>query len=197
MPFVPHVDDAESLTEIIRQASDAGGDAEVERMYHAVAPLLRSTAARYLRGERPDHTLQPTALLHDALLRLLNRKDYTWADRSHFLAAAAREMRRILARHARDRGALKRPGSRLKLSLLDADMRTSAGSFEQVLAINGLLDELAELDDRAARVVELAFFAGMHHGEIAAALGVSLPTVERDWAFARAWLYSELIEEQG
>lgn len=197
MPFVPHVDEAESLTEIIRQASASGGEAQVERMYHALAPVLRSTAARYLRGERPDHTLQPTALLHDALLNLLNRKDYNWADRSHFLASAAREMRRILARHARDRGALKRPGSRLKLSLLDVDVQTGPGSFEQVLAINQLLEDLAELDDRAARVVELAFFAGMHHGEIAAALGVSLATVERDWAFARAWLYSELIEERG
>ena len=197
MPFVRHVDEAEPLTEIIRQASAAGGEAEIERMYRAVAPVLRQTAARYLRGERPDHTLQPTTLIHDALLNLLNRKDRTWADRSHFLASAAREMRRILARHARDRGALKRPGSRLKLSLLDVDIQTTPDGFEQVLAINQLLDELAELDDRAARVVALTFFAGMHHGEIAAALGVSLPTVERDWAFARAWLYSELIEEQG
>jgi len=185
-----------TLTEIIELAIQEGGNAEVEQLYQVVVPVLRRTAARYLRNERPDHTLQPTALIHDALMNLLSRKDATWADRSHFFASAAREMRRILARHARDRGTLKRPGSKIRLSLMDADASTADGELDQVLAINQLLDELEKLDDRAARVVEMAFFAGMQHDEIAAALGVSITTVQRDWAFARAWLYAELIEDE-
>ncbi|MBM3726457.1 MAG: sigma-70 family RNA polymerase sigma factor [Acidobacteria bacterium] len=182
------------MTELIEQATTSGEPDAVERLYRTVAPALRQTAARYLRNERVDHTLQPTALVHDALLDLIGNRVGNWTDRGHFFASTARQMRRVLARHARERAAQKRLGGKIRVALLDADAPVEA-TFEQVLAINGLLDDLETVDARAAQVVELAFFAGMTQDEIAATLGVGVATVQRDWTFARAWLYAELIED--
>ena len=182
---------AGELTELIRQAMDTGGDDAVARLYREVAPALRRTAARYLRNERAGHTLQPTALLHDALLELLGREAAQWESREHFFAAMAKRMRWILARHARDRAALKREGGHMRLSLSEEDAAAD-NSLEQILTITQMLEGLEAVDERAAGVVEMIFFAGMTQEETAAALRVSVATVQRDWTFARAWLYAEL-----
>ncbi|MBM3740624.1 MAG: sigma-70 family RNA polymerase sigma factor [Acidobacteria bacterium] len=180
-----------TLTEIIQRATRSSDPAAVEELYRCAVPALRRTAARYLRDERAGHTLQPTALIHDALIEVLGCEVDKWESRDHFFAAMARQMRWILTRHARDRAALKREGSQTRMALLDEE--SAGGSdFEQVLVIADLLDGLEQVDERAARIVEMTFFAGMTQEETAGALGVAVATVQRDWTFARAWLYSEL-----
>jgi RNA polymerase sigma factor (TIGR02999 family) len=141
-----------------------------------------------MRGERPEHTLQATALVNEAYLRLIGA-EIDWKDRAHFFAVAATTMRRILVDHARTKGRKKRAGERVSLeeSVLVAPDREA-----ELLAIDDALTELAGHDARAARVVELHYFGGLTYDEIAEALGVSAATVDRDLRFAKAWLYREL-----
>lgn len=149
-------------------------------------------AQRYFRSERPDHTLQPTALVHELYLRLFAaRATPEWRDRAHFFAVAAQTLRRILVDHAREHHAGKRGGDQIKVTLSEAES-LSGTSDENLLAIEEALEELQKLQPRAAQVVELRFFAGLTEDEVASVLELSSITVKRDWKFARAWLMSRL-----
>lgn len=169
----------------------AGDREALDQMLPLVYEELHRLAARYLRRERPDHTLQPTALVHEAYLRLINQRQADWRNRAQFMGLAASAMRRILVNHARDRAAAKRRGRReqVSISLLEAP---SGGPEVELIALEQALERLAELDPRKARVVELRFFGGLTADEVAEVLEVSRATVEREWTFARAWLFDAL-----
>jgi len=162
-----------------------------ERLLPAVYDELRAAAQRALRGERADHTLQATALVHEAWLKLMGPRDVPWRNRGHFLAAAAEAMRRILIDHARGKAALRRGGKSQKRAAIDLTTLPDPDSSEQAagfLLLDVAMTRLAAVDARAAEVVRLRYFAGLTIEETALALGASAPTVQRDWAFARSWL---------
>jgi RNA polymerase sigma-70 factor, ECF subfamily len=168
-----------------------GDEQALEQLLPFVYDECRRIAARQLGVERGDHTLSPTALVHELYLRLVDQRRAGWKNRAHFYAIAARLMRRVLVDHARRRLALKRDGARALVAFADAD----AGGDERVadvLAIDEALDRLAERDPQQQRVVELRFFAGLSVEETAHVLGCSPRTVKREWALAKAWLYREL-----
>jgi RNA polymerase sigma factor (TIGR02999 family) len=152
---------------------------------------LRRQAARYLRQERPGHTLQPTALVHEAYVKLIEQRNVRWQNRSHFFGIAAQAMRRILIDHARTRGRTKRGGGMAKVELEDNHAIQEAASVD-VLALDQALTRLAQLDERQARIVELRYFGGLGLEETAQVLDLSTATVKRDWTMARAWLFSQL-----
>lgn len=164
------------------------------RALEVLAPMLydemRALSAAYLRRERPDHTLQATELAHEAYLRLLHQRDVTWENRAHFMGLVAQSMRRVLADHARRRRAAKRGGAPVRVALvadeLPAPRELAADELDEAL------EDLARLEPRQARVVEMRFYAGLSAEETAAALGTSVATVKRDWTVARAWLHREL-----
>lgn len=176
----------EQVTLLVSQARE-GDPKAVEKLIPIVYAELRVIAARFIRRERPNHTLQPTALVHEAYMRLLNQPHLTWKDRAHFLAIAARQMRRILIDHARAKYADKRAGDIVRITL-DEHVAASDGRDVELLTLDRALDNLAEKDPRAAHLVELRYFGGMTIEETAEALGISTATVEREWAAARAWL---------
>lgn len=155
---------------------------------------LRRLARGFMARENRDHTLQPTALVNEAYLRLVDQSRVDWRGRSHFRAVGARVMRRILIDHARRRGGLKRGGGRQRVTLGDSVLSPPDPDvgLPELLALNNALDKLARLDERQARVVELRFFGGLTTVEIAEALGVSERTVADDWKHGRAWLKREL-----
>ena len=157
---------------------------------------FRRLAGAAMAGERPDHTLQPTALVNEAYLVLNRQRNIDIHDRSQFLAAASTTIRRILVDHARKRNAEKRGGLAGKRIPLHVSLAGYANDVD-VLSINDALDALAKNSERAARVVELRFFGGMTGEEIADTLGVSLRTVNNDWAFSKAWLYREMAGKGG
>jgi RNA polymerase sigma-70 factor (ECF subfamily) len=152
---------------------------------------LRRLAASYLRRERPGQTLQPTALVHEAYLRLMKDKPNRWQNRAHFCAIAAHSMRQILIERARARGALKRGGARPRVTLDEALLAGGERSIDLV-ALDEALERLAALDPEQARLVELRFFGGLTVEETAEAMDISPATVKRHWAVARAWLAREL-----
>ena len=168
----------------------------VNSLLPVVYQELRRLAANYLRRERPGQTLQPTALVHEAYLRLMKDKPGRWQSRAHFFGIAAQLMRRILIDHARSHLRQKRGGEQQKVSL-DEAVVFSEDKGEELMAVDQALDRLAQLDPRQARVVEMRFFAGLSVEEIAAVLGVSPKTVKRDWSVAKAWLYADLKERYG
>ena len=176
------------VTDFLRAWS--GGDREA---LDAVIPLVHAELKRLARsrlaGERPNHTIQPTALVNEAYLRLRNERGMQWQDRSHFLAVAAQLMRFILVDHARKRRNQKRGGDQ-QIVALDVDVADLGA--EGVLRIDDALTALAKVDERKARVVEMRVFAGLSVAESARLLGVSVETIGRDWKFARAWLQREL-----
>ena len=176
------------VTALLRQAS-AGDQAALERLLPLVYDELRRLAADHLGRERPDHTLQPTALVHEAWIRLVDQTRTSWESRGQFLAVAATSMRRILVDHARRRAAKKRDAGR-PITLEE----NLAGDTEpeEVLGVNDALERLAELDARQARIVELRYFAGLTVEETAAVLELSPATVKREWTSAKAWLQLEL-----
>ena len=178
------------VTEILQRMAD--GDATgLDRLMPLVYAELRQLAASQLRRERPDHTLSPTSLVHEAFLRLTGHAPVNWEGRSHFFRVAAQAMRRILVDHARRRVSQKR--SRQHQVTLDEDIGASQlPSSDDVLGVDEALERLAMLDDRQARVVELRYFVGLSIDETAEVLGVSIATVKRDWMVARAWLQREL-----
>ena len=188
------------MTHVTESASDIGG--LLDRISHGnkeaeatLIPLvygeLRRIAARLMRGEGCNHTLQTTALVHEAYLRLVRPQGTAWKDRTHFFAVAATVMRRILVDHARARKAGKRGGNAPPpLDFIEPVVNLEEP--ERILAIDAALTRLAELDARQSRIVELRFFAGMTVEETAAALQISGRTVKREWQLARAWLYGEL-----
>ncbi|MBI4877839.1 MAG: RNA polymerase subunit sigma [Acidobacteria bacterium] len=167
------------------------GHPSLADLVRQVYPELRLIAGRLMRGERPDHTLQPTALVHEAFLRLFGSDFPVTGDPQQVLHAAARQMRIVLVDHARRAGAEKRGGGWQRVSLESGDTALDA-EFETLVALERSLVRLGELDSRSLQVVELRFFAGLSEEETAAALGLSVSTVERDWEFARAWLHRAL-----
>jgi RNA polymerase sigma factor (TIGR02999 family) len=168
----------------------SGGDREaLERLMPAIYGELKRLAASYLRSERTDHTLQPTALVHEAYLRLQGQRSVEWANRSHFFGIAARIMRRILVDHARRRRAAKRDAAGLRLTLADDSANDRA---PELIALDSALTNLEKLDPQQARVVELRYFGGLTVEETAEAAGISTATVKREWRTARAWLRREI-----
>jgi RNA polymerase sigma factor (TIGR02999 family) len=166
-----------------------------ERLLPLVYDELRGLAKARLAHERPDHSLQATALVHEAYLRMLAGRGPSWNDRRHFYHAAAQAMRRILIEHARKRGRLKRGGGRVQVTMDDIQVGHGL-PLEDMLALDEALARLDERDPRMAEVVHLRFFAGLSVEETAAALEVSERTVKREWAVARAWLYEALDQNQ-
>lgn len=164
---------------------------ELDRMLPVVYRELHRLATQYLSREATGHTLQPTALVNEAYLRLVDQRRVDWRNRAQFLGVAAGMMRRILVNHARDRSAVKRGGNaqQVSMSLVDAP---SGRPDVDLIALEDALDRLAAQDARKGRVVELKFFGGLTTEEIAEVLQISGATVEREWAFARAWLYDAL-----
>jgi RNA polymerase sigma-70 factor, ECF subfamily len=169
-------------------AAGSGDERARERMLALIYDELRSLAASYLRRERPGHTLQPTALVHEAYMRMIDQRQVDWSNRSQFVGLAAVMMRRILVNHARDRVAEKRGGAaeRVPLTIVAEQIGTPE---VDLLGLHDALERLAALDARKGQIVELKFFGGLTMDEIAQAVGVSRATVEREWTFARAWLY--------
>ena len=157
-----------------------------------VQPQLQQLAARFLHRERPDHTLEPNALVNELYLRLLGAAPVSYQDRAHFFAIAAKTMRRILIDHARARAAGKRGGVQQRVSLSGVDGWSPVVQNEDVLLLDQALTKLEKADPRAARVVELRFFGGFSEEEAAEVLGVAPITVKRDWKVARAWLIARL-----
>lgn len=167
------------------------GDADaLERLAPVVEGELRRLARRCLSKEQPGDTLQPTALVNEAYIRLIGWNPVEWQDRQHFYAVAAKMMRRILVNQAINRGRQKRGGSALLVSLADADQASHRSA--DMLALDEALIKLAQIDDRRSHLVELRFFAGLTIEETANLLGISVRTVYREWDLARAWLFREL-----
>jgi RNA polymerase sigma factor (TIGR02999 family) len=156
---------------------------------------LKRRAAAYLRQERRDHTLQPTALVHEAYLRLIGQHRVAWQNRSHFFGIAAQMMRRILVDHAREHQAAKRPGAALRVAL-DDRVGASPAVHCEVLLLDQVLDDLTRVDARQAQIVELRYFGGMSEQEVAQVLSLSRATVTREWQTARAWLYRRMTRQQ-
>ena len=165
----------------------------LERLLPAVYAELRRIAGRQLRGERQGHTLQPTAVVHEAYVRLVDQADIEWESRAHFYGVAARAMRQVLIDYARRRKAEKRGGGKPVTSLTGHEPAVDAG-FDELLSLDDALDKLDQVDERLRTVVEYKYFGGMTEDEIAAVLGVTSRTVQRDWVRARAWLYRELYD---
>lgn len=169
-----------------------GGSREaVDGLLPLVYDELRSLAASYLRRERPDHTLQPTALVHEAWLKLIDQSQVNWQNRAHFFGIAAQVMRRVLVDHARRQTADKRGGEFEKLSL-DENLDAAQERAIELIALDDALRELAVLDPQKSRLVELRFFGGLSVEETAEVLGVSAITIKRQWRMAKAWLYGRV-----
>jgi RNA polymerase sigma factor (TIGR02999 family) len=179
------------ITKILAAIREGDSGAEA-RLITLVYAELRSLARRHMRRERSDHTLQPTALVNETYLRLM-RKTGIPVDRAHFFATAATVMRRVLVDHARERGAAKRGGGRCHVELPDS-LRSSSPPLDQWLILDEALTQLAVLDARQARLVELVYFGGLTIEEAAREIGVAERTAKRDWRAARAWLKAELAK---
>ena len=178
------------VTELLQQWSSGRREA-LDKLLPQVYAELRRLAASYFRRERPHHTLQPTALVHEAFVKLVDQRAVRWQNRAHFFGIAAQLMRRILVDHARARDAAKRGAGEAPLSLEEWQL-TAPGVDLEILALDEALTRLASMDPRQSRVVELRFFAGLTMDETAEVLHVSPATVGREWTLARAWLYAEI-----
>jgi RNA polymerase sigma-70 factor, ECF subfamily len=168
-----------------------GDAAALEKLAPLVYEELRRRAHYYMEGQGPDHTLQTTALVNEAYLRLADQRRPNFANRSHFLAVAAKAMRQILVNHAKASARQKRGGGASKVELDEAAL-VSPEPSKEILDLNEALERLATFDSRKAQVVELKYFGGLEQDEIAEVLKISAVTVRRDWTFAKAWLYTEL-----
>ena len=181
---------SQNVTKLLVQWSQ-GDQGALESLVPLVYEELRRLARHYLKQEKQNHTLSSTALVHEAYLRLVSQKDVTWQNRAHFFGVASQMMRRILVDHARRRGYAKRGGGAMTLAL-DEAVSTPQRREIDLVALDDALDSLAKLDQRQSRMVELRFFGGLSIEETSQVLGVSAPTVKREWASARAWLYREI-----
>ena len=181
------------VTELLIQIRAGKREAE-DMLIPLVYGELRRLAAHYLRGERPDHTLQPTALVHEAYIRLTKVNEVDWQSRSHFFATAATVMRRILVDHARAQQADKREALHNAVSLEDA-LVVSPSRSSELIALDEALDRLAQFNPRGSKVVEMRFFGGLSEEETGSVLGISSRTVKRDWKIAKAWLYDQLNQD--
>ena len=182
--------DEHNVTELLRRGRQ-GDKAAIDRAMPLVYKELRRLAASYLRAQGPAHTLQPTALVHEAYLRLVARAGTDWNDRAHFFNLAASIMRQILVDHARAKVAAKRGGARAKVELKDT-LNYSDEKAADIVALDDALRGLAAFDERKARIIELRYFGGLSVEEIAQALGISIATVGRENRYAEAWLRREL-----
>ena len=191
----PDSDDASPDVTALLLAWRGGDDAASEQLLRAIYDELHRQAARAMRREAPTHTLQATALVNEAYLRLIDQRRVAWRNRAHFFGIAAQLMRRILVDHARARQRVKRGGGARALSLTDADPAIEAAADPvDILALHEALEKLAAFDPDQARLVELRYFSGLTIEETAAALDIAPATVKREWALARAWLRREMGE---
>jgi RNA polymerase sigma factor (TIGR02999 family) len=182
----------EDMTTLLVRASE-GDSRAADELLPLVYGKLRALAAELMQRERVDHTLQPTALVHEAYLKLIDQTRARWEDRAHFFSVAAQALRRILVDHARGHARVKRGGARTKMQL-DEGLIAAYEQTIDLLELDDAMDRLAEQDGQRARVVELRFFGGLTIEEAASVLDVSTRTVERQWRYARAWLYRELSD---
>jgi len=184
---------AGTLTNVLQTTANDPPDKVMEQLMPLVYDELRAMAGRYLRGERKDHTLQPTALVHEAFLKLVDQTRVDWKGKTHFFAVSASAMRRILIDHARTKGRRKRGGGWQRVLLDQAESKELTEA--DWLNLSEVLDELAKLDPEQARIVELRFFGELTVEEVAHVLGVSKRKVEADWTHAKAWLRAALAED--
>jgi RNA polymerase sigma factor (TIGR02999 family) len=182
---------ATEITKLLVRMKDGDRAAAAAKLMPLVYDEFRALAARHLRRERANHTLQPTALVHEAYLKLIDQTRVDWQGRTHFFAVGAQAIRRILVDHARQKKRQKRGGGAGRVAL-DESVALAPQREEEILALDEALERLTKLDKRQAQVVEMRFFAGMSVEEVAEVLGVSKRTVEGDWTMARAWLMREL-----
>lgn len=190
-PPAPHVSDS-SVTALLSQLSAGDRNAEA-RLIPQVYSELRRIATGYMRRERAEHTLQATALVHEAYAQLIDHPQQNWQNRAHFLATAAQVMRHILVDHARAKRANKRGGLQQQITLDEALLRSDDRTID-VLSIHEALERLTGFDPRQGKIVELHFFGGLTFDEVAIVLGISERTAKREWSMARAWLRTELAE---
>lgn len=181
------------VTQLLAEWSN-GDNAALAELTSLVYEELRRLAHHFMEGQRPDHTLQTTALVNEAYLRLADRTNANWQNRAHFFAVAARAMRQILVSYARSNRAQKRGGGAVKIELDEAAILSPEQS-QEIVDLHEALERLATLDARKAQVVELKYFGGLDYDELAEVLKISRITVRRDWEFARLWLYTELRPE--
>jgi RNA polymerase sigma factor (TIGR02999 family) len=192
MVYPHHMASQANITELL--VGYGRGDKEaLDQLMPVVYDELRRQAARYLRREQAGHTLQTTALIHEAYMRLVDQRNVQWQNRAHFFGIAAQLMRRILVDHARTKKRVKRGGSAVRVSLGDATVAVKGQDLD-VVALDEALDRLARVDEQQSRVVELRFFSGLTVEETAEVMGISKATVKRDWSMAKAWLHRELSE---
>ena len=178
------------VTQLLSQLARGDG-AAVDRILPLVYQDLHALAGAFLKGERAGHTLQPTALVSEAYLRLIDQRGTDWNDKAHFMAIAVQAMRRVLVDHARTRNRAKRGRGRVR-AIIDADMVFVDDPGEDIIALDDALTRLASINSQAARIVEMRCFGGLTIEQGARLLGVSESTVEREWRYARAWLHREL-----
>ena len=178
------------ITRVLEDLARGDGGAS-ERLLPLVYDELRALAASFFARQSPGHTLQPTALVHEAYLRLAKNDNIEWESRAHFMAVAASAMRQILINHARDKRAAKRGGGLHKVTLDESVIPAIGGDFD-LLAVDRAMQKLADLSERQARIVELRYFGGLTIAEVAHVLDVGTTTVEDDWRLAKAWLAREL-----
>jgi RNA polymerase sigma-70 factor, ECF subfamily len=190
---MPDQQPATSVTVLLARAH-SGDSSALADVFPLIYDELRGLARQQLRREPDGHTLSPTALVHEAYMRLIDYSRMEWAGRAHFMAVAATAMRRILVDHARGHRSVKRGGMLRRVSIDDVELGTEERA-ELLIAIDDALGRLKEIDERQAQVVECRFFGGMTEEETAAALGIGLRTAKRDWAKAKSWLHREIAAE--
>ena len=183
-------DKTKEVTVFLKAWSD-GDRAAADSLLQLVYKEMRKLAASYLQKQRPDHTLQPTALVHEAYLKLIDTSEINWQDRAHFFAVAAQTMRNILVDHARKVNADKRGGDARKIQL-DEAVGLSKKQDVDLIDLDGCLTKLAQQDEKQSRIIELRFFGGLTIEETAEVLKISPATVKREWAMARAWLFRQM-----
>ena len=183
-------DEKRRITDVLGELRQGAPQAQDE-LFDLIYSELRRLADSYMRRQPSNHTLQPTALVHEAYLRLMGSPEPSWNDRAHFLTAAARAMRSILVDFARRRAAIKRGGGRARITFLE-EAHAGMHPADEILAVHEALEKLETIDEKGSRVVELRFFGGLTVQETARVLDVSEPTIYRIWQHARAWLYREI-----
>jgi RNA polymerase sigma-70 factor (ECF subfamily) len=188
--------DKQDVTRLLAELQGGGHERAVAQLMPLVYEELRHLARKYFRHERPGHTLQPTALVHEAYLRLVDQTAIDWQGRTHFYAVCAKVMRRVLLDYARGRQRARRGGGWRKLDL-DSDLLPAELDQAEILALHEAVEELAQLDPRQAHIVELRFFGGLTVEEVAHVVGVSKRTAEDEWTHAKAWLRARLVDEAG
>ncbi len=185
--------DTHSVTDLLVKLS-SGNDAVVDELLPLIYDELKRLAAAYLRRERVDHTLQPTALVNEAYIKLVDITQVSWQNKAHFIGVAANQMRRILVDHARQHNAQKR-GGEFHILTLNEEIDKADEQSAELMALDDALNELAKMDPTKAKIVELRYFGGLTTDETAEVLGVSPITVKRHWKMAKAWLYGQLAKK--